>query len=547
MEKGFVIRAAAFLMVIQVLSRLLGYARDSLLLNTFGQSYITDAYNAAFRIPDFIYNILIGGAISAAFIPVFSSYIANKDSDEAWKVSSIFSSWVLSLMLAGCLFSFIYAEPLLSWLVQFEEAEMALPVTLMRITLVQAIFMALSAIATGILQSYQHFTWPAIGTLLYNICIILGGVFLVRPIEAAWPGYGVAGFSVGVVAGAILTLVVQVPMLKKVGFRYRLCFDTRNPGLRQLVKLIIPVLIGLSVTQINLFITQYLATGLEDGLYTTLLTANRFFQLPLGVFAIAICTAIFPTMTQQAAVGELDEMKKSLSLGVRNISFVLLPSAVGLIMLREPIIRLLYEFSGKFTAYDTQIASQALLYYCIGLIAYGAAMALIRGFYAMQNTLTPVLVSVLAIVLNIVFSLLLVGPMGHRGLAFAYSLAGFAQCGFLLIFLRLKLGRMDLRHMLMTLFKTAVACLVMALAVWGANWGCELIFGIGSKLGQLLQVAVGIGVGVAVFFAAAYAMKMEELRLVLQMLKRRRAPKGDKSAGAADSDAQNTIEGLTDD
>lgn len=521
LEKGLVFRAALFLMIVQVLSRILGYARDVVLLNMFGQSYVTDAYNAAFSIPDFLYTVLIGGAISCAFIPVFSSYIAKQEESEAWKVSSIFTSWILLLLAFGMVIAFIFTPELLQLLTDYTGDELDLPVLLTRITLVQALFMSLSAITTGILQSYQHFTWPAMGALFYNICIILGGVFLSPIVEAKWPGYGVAGFSIGVVIGSVITLAVQIPTLKKVGFRWHFELSTKHPGLRQLVKLIIPVLIGLSVAQINLFVTQKLATGLEDGVYTALRTANRFMQLPLGIFATAISTAIFPSMTAQAAVNDMPEMKKSLSLGVRTILFVTLPASVGMALLSEPIIRLMYEFSGKFTAADTVIAAEALVWYCVGLAGYAAVQGLIRGFYAIQNTVTPVVVSAMAIVINIAFSFLLVEPLGHVGLALAYSLAGIAQCVLLVIFLRRRIGPMDLLHMCKTIIQTLLACVVMAVFVMGASYGVEMTIGIAGKMEQLIQVALSIGVGVVAFFAVAMVMKMEEMQLVTDIIKRK--------------------------
>ena len=521
MDKGFVIRAAGLLMVIQVLSRVLGYARDSVLQNFFGRSFVTAAFNAAFSIPDFIYNILIGGAISAAFIPVFSSYLAKGETRQAWRTSSIFSSWVLLLMIILLSLGYIFTEPLMGILTQYDASQMDLPVTLARITLIQALFMALSAIATGILQSKQHFTWPAIGVLLYNVCIILFGVLLVKPIESMWPGYGVAGFSIGVVIGAIMTLVVQIPTLKRVGFQYSPCLDTHDPGFRQMLKLILPVVIGLSVSQINMFVTQYLATGLDGGMLTALRTANRFMQLPIGVFATSIAVAIFPTMTQQASTGDYPELKRSIGMGLRTSFYMIIPSAVGLIMLREPIIRFLYEFSGEFTAHDTYITGQALLYYCIGLAAYGAILIALRGFYAIQNTLIPLLISVAAIIINVLFSVILVDPMGHCGLALAYSLAGIAQFLLLMYFLRRKIGQMGLRYMGKSLLQIVIACVVMALAVWGASELCVVVFGIETKIAQLLQVAVAVVVGVVVYIICTGWMRMEEFTMVKNMIKTR--------------------------
>jgi len=520
MDKGFVVRAASLLMIVQILSRVLGFARDSVLMNLVGMGHQSDAFNAAFSIPDFLYNVLIGGAISSAFIPVFSSYMARNEKEEAWKVSSIFTSWALLLLFVGCVVAFIFTEPLLSMITKFDSTQMALPILLTRITLLQALFMAMSAIATGILQSHQHFTWPAIGILVYNVCILLGGILLIEPIEKMAPGYGVAGFSIGVVVGAAGTLIIQIPTLRQVGYRYRFALDPRHPGLHQLLKLILPVLIGLSVSQINLLVTQYLATDME-GVLTALRTANRFIQLPIGVFATSICVAMFPTMTAQAAIAEMDEMKKSLSFGIRNISFIIMPCMVGLAMLAEPIIRLLYEFSDKFTHADTIICSEALVYYSIGIIGYAVVQALIRAFYALQNTATPVAVSIIAIAVNIGLSFLLVGPLAHKGLALAYSISGLVQCLLLFLILRRKIGHMDLRHIGVTLVKTLIACAVMAAFIWLTADLTELWFGLETKTGQMIQVAGCIGVAVVVFFAASTLMKMEEVNMVLESFKRK--------------------------
>ncbi len=529
-ERGMMLKAATLLMVVQVLSRVLGYARDVVLLNIFGQSYTTDAFNAAFTIPDFIYNIVIGGAIASAFIPVFSSAIAKGEQDRAWRTSSIFTTWVMLLMLIGCLIAFVFTEQLLVAITKFTPEQMALPILLTRITLLQALFMALSAIATGILQSYQHFFWPAFGTLLYNIFIILGGVLLIKPIEAIWPGYGVTGFSIGVVIGSIATLIVQIPSLKKIGFTYHPSLDTRDPGLRKLVKLMIPVLIGLSVSQINVIVTQKLATGLAPGIYTALKTGNRFMQLPLGVFAVSIGIAIFPTMTTQVAEEKIEGMKETLSMGLRTILFIILPATFGMIILREPIIRLMYEFSGQFTAADTTIAGQALLYYSIGLVGYAAVQVLLRGFYAIQNTVTPVLISVVAIAINIVFSLLLVGPLEHRGLALAYSLSGLSQALLLFVLLQRKVGGIGVRRILQSTVKILLACIIMATFVKLAAIGSAAIFGIDTKIAQLIQVGIAVIIGVLIYFICTRLMRMEELTMVTDIFAKRFKRKGKASA-----------------
>ena len=244
-------------------------------------------------------------------------------------------------------------------------------------------------------------------------------------------------------------------------------------------------------------------------------------QLPIGVFATSIAVAIFPTMTQQASTGDYPELKRSIGMGLRTSFYMIIPSAVGLIMLREPIIRFLYEFSGEFTAHDTYITGQALLYYCIGLAAYGAILIALRGFYAIQNTLIPLLISVAAIIINVLFSVILVDPMGHCGLALAYSLAGIAQFLLLMYFLRRKIGQMGLRYMGKSLLQIVIACVVMALAVWGASELCVVVFGIETKIAQLLQVAVAVVVGVVVYIICTGWMRMEEFTMVKNMIKTR--------------------------
>ncbi|MCR4962930.1 MAG: murein biosynthesis integral membrane protein MurJ [Firmicutes bacterium] len=519
-DQSFIIRTAGFLMVVNVLSRVLGYVRDVVMMNIFGQSMVTDAYNAAFSIPDTLYQILIGGAMSSAFIPVFASYLANKKEEQAWRVSSVFTSWILLLMVIGIGISFVFTRPLMSLLTDFDTAQgMALTVTLTRMMLIQALLMAMSAIAMAILHANQHFFWPAIGSFLYNVIIVVFGAALAGPIESRWPGYGIAGFSLGVLVGAALFFLVQVPALKKVGFRFSFSLDTHNPGLHRMVALMIPALIGLSVSQINLLVTQKLATGLTDGVYTALRMANRFMQLPIGVFAVAIAVSFFPTLTRLAAVKEMGEYKRSLSLAIRSVAFILLPSAVGLAVLREPIIRLLFEYSQSFSAANTTLTGQALLFYCIGLVGYGIVQVILRGFYAIQNTVTPVMISVSCIALNILFSILLIGHWQHIGLAFANSLAGLIQAALLFLFLRLKIGPMDMRRICLSFLKTGAACVLMGLAAWQTSRLLEGLMGTAGKMQQALSLGGSIAVAMAVFFVAASLMKMEECALVLNLLK----------------------------
>lgn len=512
-EQAGVVKTAGFLMLTIVISRILGYARDVVIYYFNGQNSATDAYNAAFFIPDFLYMLLVGGALSSALIPVFSSYLANDQDEEAWRTASIITNLVLVLLLAGIAIGLLYTPSLVYLLVPRLPADaVGLTIKLTRIMFAQTFFMALNGISMGILHSHKHFIAPAVGSILYNLMIIVVGWWL----HAAY-NLGVMGFSIGVVVGAAANLLVCIPSLIKVGLRYRLLFNLRHPGVKRVLSLTAPVLIGLSVTQFNLFVTQNLASGLPEGMISALRTAQRLMQVPVGVFAIAVAIAVFPTLTQQSARGETAEFKRTLSLGIRTVIFITLPSAVGLIALRTPIVQLLFE-QGAFDANDTLATSQALLFYSLGLIGYSAQQVLNRAFYAIQDTWTPVLAGIATIFLNIGLSYWLVKPMGHQGLALAYSIAGLFNMAVLLSLLRPRLGRIGGRQLLASFTLTLCTSLLMGAAVaLAAGWLAGAVH-LHPKINQLITVLAGVGVGALVFAGASLLLKQEEAEMVKGLL-----------------------------
>ena len=281
-----------------------------------------------------------------------------------------------------------------------------------------------------------------------------------------------------------------------------------------------PVLIGLSVTHFNLFVNQNLGSTLPEGMISALRAAQRIMQLPIGVFAIAIAVAVFPTLTGFAARGEREDFKRTMSLGVRTIIFVTLPAAAGLIALRTPIIRVLFQ-QGLFTAEDTQATAYALLFYCIGLFAYSAIQLLNRVFYSLQDTKTPVAIGILTIVVNIVLNYLLIKPLAHGGLALAYSLAGIVNMVGLLYILRKKIGAIDGKKMLISFIQTLAVSVLTGLAAFGAAHYMAVLVNTATKLGQIMQVGVGIGAGTLVFAVLVLLLKMEEGELAMSLLLKR--------------------------
>jgi len=417
-------------------------------------------------------------------------------------------------MFIGIGLGLIYTPFLIKLLVPgFTEEGFWLTVLLTRVMFAQSFFMALNGISQGILHSYKHFFAPALGSVLYNLGIIVIGIILVDKL-------GILGFSLGVVMGAMLNFIVQIPALLKIGLRYKPIINLRHPGVKKILVLILPVLIGLSVTHFNLFVNQYLGSSLPQGMISALRAAQRIMQLPIGVFAIAVALAVFPTLTGQAARKEMREFKSTISMGVRTVVFITLPAAVGLIALREPIVRAMFQ-QGQFTVANTEATASALLFYSLGLIGYSAQQVLNRAFYALQDTKTPVTIGIITIVLNIILNFMLIEPLGHRGLALAYSLAGLANMVLLLYYLRNKIGNIDGKNMLYSFTKTLLASLLMGVVVFYTAQLIEFNFDIQNKLVQIGEVLLAIAVGGLTYSILVTALKMQEASMAWGILMRR--------------------------
>ncbi|MEA4925748.1 MAG: murein biosynthesis integral membrane protein MurJ [Syntrophomonadaceae bacterium] len=512
--KRFMVKAAGFMMVATLLARFLGLARDMVFYSWFGRSHVTDAYLAAFSIPDLIYMLLVGGALSSAFIPVFSSYLARNQEEEGWKVTSIVFNYAMLLMLVLITLGEIFTRPLMIMLVpDLPPEQITLAVSLTRVMLLQTVFMTLSGIALGILNSKQHFSTPAIGSILYNVGIIVVGMCLAREI-------GIMAFSIGVVVGSVLNLAVQIPALLKAGMRYYPSFNLRHPGFKQIMILMVPILLGLSISQINLLVTQNLASGLAEGSISALRLAQRLMQLPIGIFGIPIAMAVFPSMNLQVVRNEINDFKRTFSLGLRAIFLITIPASVGLLALREPIIGLLFQ-QGRFTASDTVSTGLVLAFYCIGLFAYSAIPLLNRVFYSLQDTITPVVIGGASVVLNIGFAVMLVGSIEERGLALAYSLAGVLNVVMLLGILKLRLGTIDGYKITRSLVIASGASGVMYMAVNFVTAHTRALSTLAPKINELVTVTAGIGAGVVVYSLIILLFRLEEARLVLDLIKKR--------------------------
>lgn len=509
-----VVMAVGIVMAAMIVSRILGYLRDVVIYARFGQNRLTDVYNAAFSIPDFLYLLLVGGALSSSFIPVFAGYLAAGKKEEAWEMASILFNVIMVVMFFGVLLGIIFTPQLVYFLVPgFSPESTELTVKLTRIMFIQVIFMAFSGISMGILNSHKQFLFPALGAVLYNLCIVLVGLILSK-----W--YGIVGFSIGVVVGAMANFAVQLPQLLKIGLRYHFSFNLKHPGVQKVARLILPVLIGLSVIQLNVFVNQNLASNLDPGAVAALRTGQRIMMLPIGIFAVAVSVAVFPTLTGNAARGEIEQFRRNISLGLRSVLFVNLPAAIGFIALGVPLVRLLFE-QGMFTAEATLATAHVLFFYSLGLAAYASMQLLNRAYYALQDTMTPVAVGVSTIGLNIALNFLLIKPMAEGGLALAYSIAGGFNMLILLMILRRKLHGVDGFRIITSIAKSLFASLIMGLVAYGIATSLGQVLDLSSKLHQAVQVFLAVSAGGAVYAGLTLALKMEEAAMIWDMLRRR--------------------------
>lgn len=510
-----VAQAAGLLMVAMMVSRVLGFVREAVLTHEFGTTWKTDAFLAAFTVPDLLYDLLVGGVLASAFMPVFASYLAKDDEEEAWQIASTMINLVTLIMIVTIPLGMIFAAPLTKLVAyKFTGETLALTVKLTRIMFPAFVILALNGLIMGILHSYKHFAAPAYGSIAYNLSIIVFGMALSGR-------YGITGFAVGVVVGHIVNFLIQIPVLYKKGLRYRFTLNLKHPGVRKMLLLMVPAMVGLAASRVNGIVNQNFASAIGEGSIAALRLAYRLMWLPLGVFAGSIAIAVFPTMTTHAARNEMTDFKKTMSMGIRAILLIIIPASVGLAVLSIPIVRLLFEH-GEFTGESTRITAYALIFYCVGLFAHAAVWVVTRAYYSLQDTLRPVLVAVSTIFLNIFLNkIFLMMGLEEKGLALAFSVTGIYNLVILLIFLRKKIGGLDLKKIIRSFVLITVSSAFMGAAAYGASYYLETILDLSSKFNQMLQVGISIVAGLAVFVVSMLMWKLEETEMVMGIIRRK--------------------------
>ncbi len=516
-------QATTIVAAAMVLSRILGFFRNSVMSALFGQGNHMDAYSAAFMVPDTFYMVLIGGGISSAFIPTLTRYIAEGNDEEGWRVVSIAFNFVAVLMFVVLVLAFLLAPwymHLLDW--GFGPAKLQLTIYLTRITLASIFFHSLNGVLIGTEYAYNEFWGTALGPLAYNVVIILIGLLLASHL-------GIAAFAWSTLIGAFINFLVQVVGVMRLRPRYYLSLAIQHPGIRRIFRLILPVMLGLSIAQINLLINQsFLASTLPKGSVNALVLASRVMLVPV-MFAISVGITLLPGLSRHAVMRDRKAFRRSFSDSLRAVLFVTIPASVGLLLISHPVVRVLFQH-GQFSERATDITASALFWYTIGITGYAAYEIISRGFYALEDTRTPVVIGAISLVagigMNFIFVRLFSGPGGAggaNGLAFAYSLTGILNAVLLLQALRRRAGPLEGRRILKTSLAALLSSLGMAFFVLGVEQIMpHLLFG--PRIVQyVLMLIWPMLVGTVSYAVIAHLLGAEEVTWVLSMLRRRLA------------------------
>jgi putative peptidoglycan lipid II flippase len=518
-QTGKIARAAGTVSIAVFASRILGLVREQVFAGFFGAGYAIDAFVVAFRIPNLLRDLFAEGALSSAFVTVFTDYDQRQGAEKTWRLANNVIV-AFSLLVGGLVLLGMYFSPELVGFMAPDfgrvPGKLALTNQMTRIMFPFLLLVSLAALAMGILNSKGKFFIPSLASSFFNLGSIVAGLglgFLVAPLFGAPP---IVGMAWGALIGGLLQLGVQLPLLWRVGFRLRWVLDLREPGLGRVVRLMLPAVVGLSATQINIFINTFYASSCPQGSISWLNYAYRLFHLPMGLFGVALMVATLPVVSRHAANQDLPSLRGALQSSLSLALLVTLPAACGLIFLARPIIAVIYQH-GHFTALDTQQTAAALSLYAVGLLAFAGVKIMVPVFYALDDTRLPVAGSFLTVAANLVFINLTLAPLQHRAIALSTSLSMIINFLFLGVMLYRKLGGFQVGYLLRQLGKVTAASLLMGLVVIGVHPHLEAWLGTGllSRLTALLGVIL---LGLAVYGVTVARLRIPECQELVRQV-----------------------------
>ena len=521
-------RATGVVGIAVLCSRVLGLLREVIFAALFGASRNMDAFLTAFRAPNMLRDLFAEGALSTAFVTTFSRRIATEGDASAWRLASKVATLTVVFMSALTVLGIIGAPFLIQILAPgFPPEKAALTIRLTQVMFPFILLVSLAALVMGMLNARNVFGMPAMASSFFNLGSIVGGVVLCYWLEpqADWrhPHFGergLMGLAIATLIGGLLQLVVQLPSLGRVGFRFRPDFNWRDPGVRTILALMGPATIAASAVQVNVLVNSVFASKLGDGPITWLNIAFRLMQLPLGIFGVAIATVTLPLVSRSAALGNNAEFRGALAHAMRLVMLLTIPSAIGLVILAEPIIGLIYQH-GRFTADATAHTAEALRFYAIGLVGYSAVKVLAPAFYALDKRNLPMLVSLFSIAVNFCLNWFFTFHLqfGHRGLALSTSLVAITNFLILYAMMRRYTGRLETAMMIKTLIKLLVAGVLLAAVCLVSQ---HYLFSDGATpLRNAVALLLTIAIAGGAFFGAAYVLHVAELRDVVALVRGR--------------------------
>lgn len=518
---GRLARSAGTIGLATFTSRVLGLVRDVVQSAFFGTGAAADAFGVATRIPTLLRDLFAEGAMSAAFVPTFTRYLTLEGRAAAWRLGAQVINGLL--MVTGVLVALgiLLAEPLARYYAHGyvdQPDKLALTVLLTRVNMPFLTLIAVAAAMMGMLNGLRRFLVPAMSPVLYNVFFIaataiLTPVFIDQGIEPAM------ALSAGMLSGGLAQILIQVPALRREGYRHQWIFDAGDRGVRDVLLLMGPGTIGVAAAQINLFVNTVLATG-QDGAVSALQYAFRMMYMPIGIFGVSVATAAIPELVRHAADDNHASMRTTLSWGIRLMLMLSVPATVGLMVLSTPIIEMIYQ-RRAFTADSTWLTAGALLFYAPGIIGYSVVKIVAPCFYAMKDARTPIAVSLVTIGVNLVLNIVLNAMMGFRGLALGTAIAANLNAVLLLVLLSRRIGGVDAPRLWWSLFKIAIGSLAMAAAAsWADGWLRAMWPGTGEIV-RALRVGATIAIAVGALAVAAWVLRIDEFRMAMARIRAR--------------------------
>jgi putative peptidoglycan lipid II flippase len=516
-------RSAGLIGVATLSSRVLGLVRDMAQSALFATGHENDAFVLATRIPTLLRDLFAEGAMSAAFVPTFTRYLTNDGTPAAWRLGSLVVNALLLVTGVLVLLGIVFAGPLATaYASDFSRypGKLELTTTLTRLNMPFLLLVAVAAAFMGMLNALHRFFVPAISPAMFNVVFIACAVGL-YPVCTALGIPPIMSLTAGMLLGGVAQVAAQWPALRREGYRHQWILDFRDPGLREMLILMGPGTLGVAAAQINVFVNTVLATG-EAGAPSALGYAFRFMYLPVGIFGVSVATAAIPTLARHAAAGSYADMRTTLSWGLRLMLALSVPATVGLMVLTGPIVELVYQ-RGRFGTDDAAIVGASLFYYSPGIIGYAIVKIASPSFYSLRDARTPVIVSVVTILANIVLNVWLNSVMGFRGLALGTAIAANINAGLLLWLLSRRLDGLETARVTRTLLKIALASAAMGVAAYYAEAGLHHLLPEPRFMARLLRVGGGIGAGLATLAGAAWLLRIEEFQQAVgRVLKRTR-------------------------